>query len=49
MKIIIECRVANLHHFNADPDPTFHINADPVLVTDRASHQSDGNLRPQVF
>ncbi len=23
-----ECRVANPHHFNADPDPAFHFNAD---------------------
>ncbi len=22
-------RVADLHHFNADPDPTFHSNVDP--------------------
>jgi hypothetical protein len=22
-------RVADAHHFNADPDPAFHFNADP--------------------
>jgi len=36
-------------NFNEDPDPAFHFNTDPVLVTDPASHHSDGNLRPQVF
>jgi hypothetical protein len=37
-------RIANLHHFYADPspDPAFYFNADP----DPASHQSDANLRP---
>ncbi len=38
-------KVADLHHFNADPDPSFHFTADP----DPAPVQSDGNLRPQVF
>jgi hypothetical protein len=31
--------------FNADPDPTFHLNLDP----DPAPHQRDANLRPQVY
>jgi hypothetical protein len=30
--------------FNVDPDPAFHLNADP----DTASLQSDGNLRPLI-
>ncbi len=30
-------RVANPHHFNADPDPAFHYNADPD--PDPAHHQ----------
>ncbi len=25
-------RVADPHHFNADPDPAFHFNADPDLA-----------------
>jgi hypothetical protein len=29
--------VADLKHNNADPDPSFHLGADP----DQASHQSD--------
>ncbi len=24
-------RVADMHHFNADPDPGFHFNADPAF------------------
>jgi hypothetical protein len=32
------------HDFNADPAPTFRLNADP----DSAPHQSDANLRPWV-
>ncbi len=49
----LEPRVADLHHFNADPDPasyfnanpdpTFHFNAD--LDLDFAPNQNDGNLR----
>ncbi len=36
---------------NADPEPdsAFNFNADPVLITDPASRQSDGNLRPLDF
>ncbi len=40
-------RVADPHHFNADPDPAFHSSADPD--PDPALHQSDGNLRPLVY
>jgi hypothetical protein len=34
-------------HFNADPDPTVHKNANPN--PDPAPHQSEANLRPQVY
>jgi hypothetical protein len=34
-------------YFNADPDPNFPFNANPNL--DPAPHQSDANLRPQVY
>ncbi len=37
--------VADLHHINTDPDPTFHFKSDP----DPASHQSDANLRSVVY
>jgi hypothetical protein len=42
-------KVADPHHFNAEPDqhPAFHFNADPD--TDLAPHQSDGNLQPLVY
>ncbi len=48
-----EPRVADLHHFNADPDPALYFNADPDpafhlnadLDPDPAPHQSDRNLR----
>ncbi len=43
--VLIGTRVADAHHFNADPDPTFHLNANP----DPAHHQSDGNLQPMVY
>ncbi len=38
------CSVADLHHFNADPDPVpaFHFNADPDPVD--APHPFDSNL-----
>jgi hypothetical protein len=35
-------RVADPHHFNADPDVTCHFNTDPD------PRQSDSNLRPLV-
>jgi hypothetical protein len=41
----VESRVADPHHFNADPDPTFHFAADPDL----APYQSDANLRLMVY
>ncbi len=48
-------KVADPHHFNADPDPdpAFNFNADPDPAyadpdPDPAPHQSDGNLRPLV-
>jgi hypothetical protein len=37
-------RVADLHHFNADPDPTFHLTTDPALDPDPAPRQSYENL-----
>jgi hypothetical protein len=50
-------RVADPHHFNADPDPsihcnvgtdpTFHLNAGPD--PDPAPHQSEANLQPLVY
>ncbi len=43
VEIIFECqksRVADPQQFNADPDPTFHLNADPDPL------QGDRNLRP---
>jgi hypothetical protein len=54
---VLGSRVADPHHFNAepdpafffnaasDPDPAFHLNADP----DPAPHQSYQNLRPLVY
>jgi hypothetical protein len=49
-------RVADPHHFIADPDPSFyynadldpafHFNADPVLLLDPAPHQVNANLQP---
>jgi hypothetical protein len=38
-------RVADLHHFNADPDPGFYCNEDP----DPVPNHSDANLRPLVY
>ncbi len=38
-------RVADPHHFNADPDSAFHSRAD----LDPAPHQSYGNLRPLIL
>ncbi len=35
-------RVADLHHFNADPGPAFHFNADQ----DPAPHEGEASLRP---
>jgi hypothetical protein len=46
--------VADPHHINADPDPSFYFNADsdPAFHfnadPDPAPLQSDGNLRPMV-
>ncbi len=37
--------VANPHPVNVNPDPDFHLNADP----DPALLQSDGSLRPLVY
>jgi hypothetical protein len=47
------------HNFNADPDPAFHVNADPDPDPafhfnadpdlDPVPHLSDGNLRPLVY
>ncbi len=43
LNICISVSVANLHHFDADPDPTFHFDTDPdhtfhsVAVPDRDS------------
>jgi hypothetical protein len=52
-------RIAVPHHFSADPDPAFHLNAntDPDSeihfkadpVPDPAFHQSDANLRPLIY
>ncbi len=38
-QIILECRVADPHHFYAEPDPAFHFNEDPFLVPDPAPRQ----------
>jgi hypothetical protein len=40
-------RVMDSHRVNVDPDSAFHFNADPD--PNPAPHQSDGNLRPQVY
>jgi hypothetical protein len=32
------------NHFNADPDPAFHLKTYPALDRDPAPHQSDENL-----
>ncbi len=41
-------RVADPHHFNADPDPSFYYNMDPIRLfhidEDPAPHQSEANL-----
>ncbi len=51
-------RVADPHHFSADPDPAFYSNADPDPIHlfnlmriwgDSTPHQSDGNLWPLVY
>ncbi len=34
-----QCRDADSHHFNADPDPAFHFNSDPD--PDPAPHLRD--------
>ncbi len=53
--LLICVRVADSHHFNADPKSAFHFNADldPAFdfnaVPDPAHHQRDGNLRPLVY
>ncbi len=45
-------RVADLHHFNADPDQGFHFNADPHpdfpfnADPDTVPHQNYANLQP---
>ncbi len=44
---IKHARVADPHHFNADPDPSFHLSTDPDQ--DPAPHQSDAYLRPLVY
>ncbi len=46
-------RVADSHHFCADPDPSYHFYADPDLhfhtAPDHHHDQSDENLRPLVY
>jgi len=50
-------RVADLQHFNAEPDPAFHYDADSDLALlfnedpdpDPVPHQSNANLRPLVY
>ncbi len=37
-------RVADQHYRNADPDPSFHFNADPGLDPTFSFNQSDANL-----
>jgi hypothetical protein len=44
-------RVADPHHFNADPDPVFHLNADPdptfYFIADPASkNNADPDTQP---
>ncbi len=34
--VLVPSRVVDLHHFNADPDPAFHLNA--VLDPEPGSH-----------
>ncbi len=53
--MLIGTRVADAHHFianpdlsfpfNVDPDPTFHLNANP----DPATQQRYGNQQPLVY
>jgi hypothetical protein len=42
------CRVADPHHFNADPDQAFHLHGDPESAfnadLDPVPNRSDGNL-----
>jgi hypothetical protein len=40
------CRVADKHHYAADPDPVFHLHVNEDPDPDPAPHQSDGNLPP---
>ncbi len=50
----VQHRVVDAHHVNADPDPSFHCNADPDpnpafhynANPDPAPHQTDVNQRP---
>jgi hypothetical protein len=39
-------RVADPHHCKADPDPSFHFNADPGPDPTFSFNQSDANLTP---
>jgi hypothetical protein len=54
-KSTFECRVSDLHHFNADPDPAFHFNSDPDpgfqsnSDPNPALHEGDANLRPLTY
>ncbi len=41
-------RVADQHHFNADPDSTFHFISSPNPDPDPALNQIDSNLRQLV-
>jgi hypothetical protein len=53
--LYVKTKVADPHHFNADPDPTFLVNAEPDTVfnfhTDpnSAPHLSNRNLRPLIY
>ncbi len=52
---ILNARVPDPHHVDADPDPAFHFSADADLDfhfdadMDPAPYPSDANLRPLVY
>ncbi len=55
LRVYASIFVADPHHADVDPDPTFHFDLDPNLTfkfganPDPAPHESDANLRPLAF
>jgi hypothetical protein len=44
--LAVASRVADPHHFNADPGPAFYFIADP---DPSAPHHGDAHLRPLIY